>query len=90
MSIKEINDKFIEHENELSKKIMDLTAGNKELAEQMEAHVEAISNCYSGLLSEYVKIGKHLKKEENKTREEIEKNRKIVEENTRKLNELLS
>lgn len=90
MSVKELNDKFVEHENELSKKIMDLTAGNKELADQMEAHVKAITDCYSGLLKHYLNTGKKLTKKEKETREEIEKNRQITEENTRKLKELLN
>ena len=91
MSIKELNDEFIKHENELSKKIIDLTAGNKELEEmrkQMEANVEAISNCYSGLLKQYIKIGKALTKEEAATKEEIEENKKIIEQNAQRIAEL--
>ena len=88
MSVKELNDKFIKHEHDLSEKIMDLTAGNKELSEQMEEHIEAITDCYSGLLKIYIKIGKKLTKEETATREEIEENKKIIEQNAQKIKDL--
>ena len=88
MSIKEINDKFIDHENGLQKKIIDLGKGNKELADKMEAHVDAITDCYRELLIKYTTVGKELTKEEKATREEIEKNRQIVEANKKKIAEL--
>ena len=91
MSIEELNNKFVEHEDKLSKKILDLTAGNKELEEmrkQMEADVKAITNCYTGLLKEYIRIGKKLTKEEKATREEIEENKKIIEQNAQRIKDL--
>lgn len=88
MSVKELNDKFIKHENELSEKIMNLTAGNKELSEQMEAHIKAITNCYRGLLRIYINIGQKLTKEETATREEIEENKKIIEQNAQRIKNL--
>ena len=88
MSVKDINDKFIEHENKLSSKIMDLTAGNKELSDQLEAHVKAITNCYTDLLKIYINVGKKLTKEEKATREEIEKNKKIIEQNAQRIKDL--
>lgn len=86
MSIKELNDKFVEHENELSKKIMDLT--DEQAIAQMEAHVKVISDCYTGLLKQYIKIGKKLTKEEKATREEIEENKKIIEQNAQRIKDL--
>ena len=87
MSIKELNDKFIDHEHELQTKITDL-AGNKEQLLQMKAHVDAITDCYRKLLIKYTAVGKELPKEEKATREEIEKNRQIVEANKKKIAEL--
>ena len=88
MSIKELNDKFIEHENQLQIKITDLSKGNKELADKMEAHVDAITECYTKLLEHYNSVGKELTKEEKETKEELEKNREIIEANKKRLPEL--
>jgi hypothetical protein len=89
MSIKEINDKFVEHENLLQHKIMDLSKGNKELADKMEAHVDAITECYTKLLEQYNSVGKELTKEEKETREEILENRELLKANKKRIAELI-
>ena len=87
MSIEEINDKFIEHEDKLKVEVGKVMEA--ELAKQMELHVDELTKCYMSLLSLYVKVGKKLTKEERETREEIEKNRQIVEDNRRKIAEII-
>ena len=87
MSVKDINDKFIDHEDKLKVEVGKVMEA--ELAKQMELHVDELTKCYMSLLALYVKVGKKLTKEEKETREEIEKNREIVQENRRKLKELI-
>ncbi len=90
MSIKKINDEFIKHENELQKMITDLAAGNEGLAAKMEAHVDALVQCYTVLLKEWLKVGKLYEDEEKNTKAEIEANKKLIVQNAKELKELES